>query len=256
MTVVGGANGSGKSTLLRIVAGAAWPTAGRVRGRPEVVGYVPDRFPRQVRLSPESYLVHMGRIHGLGTAAAVRRSRELLDRLEVKGDWTRPMNQLSKGNAQKVALAQAVVAGPRLLVLDEPWTGLDDRAQSHMAQLVVEARGAGAMVIVSHAGPPTAARIAGDANYELIDGCLVAANEPPPAPAPEGLLSMTMVELRACPGTWERGLPVPAVISELADRVTPGDDGLITVAVAAPVTDELLRAALAAGWSVYRVERH
>ena len=119
--VLSGANGSGKSTLLRIVAGAATPTAGQVRGRPRVVGYLPDRFPALLRLPVDAYLRHLAAIRGVPADA-------LLDVLGFTGSRTDPMARLSKGNAQKVGLTQALACGAGLLVLDEPWAGLDAAA--------------------------------------------------------------------------------------------------------------------------------
>ncbi|HEX8867222.1 MAG TPA: ATP-binding cassette domain-containing protein, partial [Lentzea sp.] len=132
--VLTGANGTGKSTLLKIAAGVLKPSSGRV-ARPASVGYVPERFPSDVKMSASSYLAHMGRVRG---AAA----NDVLERLGFVGSLTAPMSELSKGNAQKVALAQAFLATD-LLVLDEPWTGLDPQAA---AELVVMLEGRTALV--------------------------------------------------------------------------------------------------------------
>ncbi|WP_285753438.1 ATP-binding cassette domain-containing protein [Lentzea sp. NBRC 105346] len=127
LVVLTGGNGSGKSTLLRIVAGITAPTRGSVVGRPRSVGYVPERFPSDVRMSAQSYLGHMGAIRG--------RKADVLERLGFRGDLTAPMSALSKGNAQKVAIAQALAATD-LLVLDEPFTGLDTTAATALVELL------------------------------------------------------------------------------------------------------------------------
>ncbi|MGI5501024.1 ATP-binding cassette domain-containing protein [Lentzea sp. CA-135723] len=134
LTVLTGANGTGKSTLLKIAAGVLKPTSGRV-SRPASVGYVPERFPSDVKMSASSYLTHMGRVR---RASAT----DVLERLGFVGSLTAPMSELSKGNAQKVALAQAFLAAD-VLVLDEPWTGLDPVAA---AELVVLLEGRTALV--------------------------------------------------------------------------------------------------------------
>ncbi|WP_409497425.1 ATP-binding cassette domain-containing protein [Amycolatopsis sp. cmx-11-12] len=144
--VVGG-NGSGKSTLLRLVAGISRPSAGEIVGRPSEVGYVPERFPATTRMSALAYLRHMGRIQGLSTKKATARSGELLERLELAGGMETPIRELSKGNAQKVAVAQAVLRQPRLLVLDEPWSGLDASAHRVLSDLMEEVTGAGGIVV-------------------------------------------------------------------------------------------------------------
>ncbi|MFB8243109.1 ATP-binding cassette domain-containing protein [Kitasatospora purpeofusca] len=146
-----GANGSGKSTLLRILAGLARPTTGRrtgpVTARGAAVGYVPDRFTAHERLTAIAYLTHLGRIRGLPTATARDRAGRLLDRLALAGGPDTALRTLSKGNAQKVALAQALLVPPDLLVLDEPWSGLDASAHTALAGILAETAAAGGAVV-------------------------------------------------------------------------------------------------------------
>jgi len=123
-----GRNGSGKSTLLRVAAGVLLPSAGRVTGRPHI-GYVPERFPGALAFSARDYLLHMGRVHGLRGASVRGRVDEWLDRLGAADYAASPLRSLSKGMCQKVAIAQALLARPGLLVLDEAWTGLDQAAR-------------------------------------------------------------------------------------------------------------------------------
>ncbi|CAM5467992.1 ABC transporter ATP-binding protein OS=Streptomyces tendae OX=1932 GN=GUR47_31740 PE=4 SV=1 [Streptomyces tendae] len=146
-----GSNGSGKSTLLRILAGLSRPTSGSVSGRPPHIGYVPDRFTAHDRISAISYLTHMGRVRGLSASAARTRGNHLLERLSLVGGRDASLRTLSKGNAQKVALAQALLVRPGLLVLDEPWSGLDASAHRVLAEIIDEtvAQG-GAVVFTDH----------------------------------------------------------------------------------------------------------
>ncbi|WP_350275368.1 ATP-binding cassette domain-containing protein [Kribbella sp. HUAS MG21] len=141
-----GANGSGKSTVLRLMVGLSRPSTGTVRRNARVVAYVPDVFTSHDRLSAAAYLTHMGRIRGLATKTARERAHVLLDRLALSGGADTPMRKLSKGNAQKVALAQALLDPPQLLVLDEPWSGLDATAHSTLRELLAEAAAQGAAV--------------------------------------------------------------------------------------------------------------
>ncbi|MCI2418952.1 ATP-binding cassette domain-containing protein [Saccharopolyspora sp. K220] len=141
-----GANGSGKSTLLRIIAGVSRPSGGTVAGRPSI-GYLPDRFPARQRMSARAYLCHLGRISGLSTAEARTRAADWLDRFALTGGPDTPLRDLSKGNAQKVGLVQAVLAEPELLVLDEPWSGLDADARAVLAEVIRESTAAGAAVV-------------------------------------------------------------------------------------------------------------
>lgn len=141
-----GANGSGKSTLLRIVAGLSRPSVGTVTGKPSV-GYLPDRFPAASRMTALNYLRHLGRISK--SSDVDKRALGLLERLALPGGPNARMRELSKGNAQKVALAQALLPEPELLVLDEPWSGLDPAAHTALAELLTEARERGAGVIIA-----------------------------------------------------------------------------------------------------------
>ncbi|MEU2678392.1 ATP-binding cassette domain-containing protein [Streptomyces sp. NPDC007107] len=141
-----GANGAGKSTLLRLLAGIDAPTEGRMTGRPRTA-YVPERFPAALPFTAGGYLTHMGRVHGLPAAEAAARGQEWLARFGAAGYARTPLAELSKGTSQKVAVAQALLAGPDLLVLDEAWTGLDTEARGELDRAVAERAAAGATVV-------------------------------------------------------------------------------------------------------------
>jgi ABC-2 type transport system ATP-binding protein len=163
-----GPNGSGKSTLLRMMAGALLPSAGRVTGRPRA-GYVPERFPGALAFSAREYLFHLGRIHGLsepGLSAAVT---EWLDRLGASEYAAAPLRTLSKGMCQKVAIAQALLSRPDLLVLDEAWTGLDQAARGALDAAVGERVAAGGTVLfVDHDPARLASQV--DERWQLAAG--------------------------------------------------------------------------------------
>jgi len=144
---VEGPNGSGKSTLLRIVAGVDHPTTGRVTGRPAAAtAYVPERFPPALPFPVLRYLTHLGRVRGLSTRDATARALHWLERFGITGHARTPLDELSKGTCQKVAVAQALLADPLLLVLDEAWTGLDAAARDVLDEAVRERTAAGATV--------------------------------------------------------------------------------------------------------------
>jgi ABC-type multidrug transport system ATPase subunit len=155
-----GRNGSGKSTLLKVVAGVCLPSSGRVRGRPHV-GYVPERFPGGLPFSAREYLLHMARVHGLPGASADARVDEWLERLGAASYAQAPIRSLSKGMCQKVAVAQALLPGTGLLVLDEAWTGLDVAARRTLEAAATSwAADGGSVLFVDH----DAARLAGRAS--------------------------------------------------------------------------------------------
>jgi ABC-2 type transport system ATP-binding protein len=149
VTVILAGNGMGKSTLLRIVAGASLPTAGRVIGRPGTIGYVPERAPTAIRMTARQYLGHLGRIRGLTPEQVRERTDTLVERLHLVPGPDTPIAALSKGNGQKVAVMQAFLTPPGLLVVDEPATGLDAQAAAALTKLIAEAEQDGAAVLMS-----------------------------------------------------------------------------------------------------------
>jgi ABC-2 type transport system ATP-binding protein len=154
-----GRNGSGKSTLLRVASGVTLPSTGRVTGRPHT-GYVPERFPGALPFPARDYLLHMARVHGLRGGTGERRVDEWLDRLGAAGYADRPLRSLSKGMCQKVAITQALVSSPELLVLDEAWTGLDQAARGALDVAVTErVADGGAVMFVDHEQARLAGRI-------------------------------------------------------------------------------------------------
>lgn len=237
VAVVGG-NGAGKSTLLRLLVGLSRPTVGEMRDRPTVIGYVPDRFPPHERMSARAYLIHMGRIRGLTTQAAERRAGELLERLSLIGGAETSVRRLSRGNAQKVVLAQALLAPPALLVLDEPWSGLDAATHGTLAELIAEAAGDGGRVVFTdHREAITSAYA--DRVHKIAAGKLTEQQK----------RRGVVIELRP-DGTDRIGLDRQPGVTEIRER-----EGLITVVVTDEQRDALLRTALAGGWSVLSVRR-
>ncbi|MGW7007284.1 ATP-binding cassette domain-containing protein [Streptomyces sp. NPDC054933] len=167
-----GANGSGKSTLLRLLAGIDAPTTGRVTGRPSTA-YVPERFAATLPFDAAGYLVHMGRVHGLSGRQAASRAEGWLERFAITGYAGTSLDRLSKGAAQKVAVAQALLAEPELLVLDEAWTGLDSAARTLLDEAVAERVAAGGTAVFVDHDPRrlagTGARVHRVANGRLAD---------------------------------------------------------------------------------------
>ncbi|HWC23599.1 MAG TPA: ATP-binding cassette domain-containing protein [Flexivirga sp.] len=232
-----GANGSGKSTVLRLMVGLSRPSAGSVQRDARVVGYVPDVFASHDRLSASAYLTHLGRIRGLSTSAARDRGLELLDRLALAGGADTPMRKLSKGNAQKVALAQALLDPPQLLVLDEPWSGLDANAHSTLRELLTEAAGQGAAVAFTEHSAETV-RTTATRVCEITNGRLTTT---------EQQLSLTEVSL--VPGSDIDWTLQPDVLD------VRRQDGHVTLTLPTGRHDAALLTALNHGWSVTTVRR-
>jgi ABC-2 type transport system ATP-binding protein len=256
LTVVAGGNGSGKSTLLRLVAGAGRPTAGVIRGRPPAVAYVPERLPGRGAMTAREYLAHLGRIRRLPGVVARERSAMLLERLCLVPGPDVPITELSKGNAQKVALAQAFLAPVGLLVLDEPHTGLDEPAKHALGGMLWEARGSGVAVLISahdyrEVPGADAVHLLTKGRTHLVDvgpaPVPEPALEPPPDPGepPTDHDALCLV-LRAVSGS--------ASVAELAKdpNVTVLDDRLPHCRLVVPsgYADEVLVRAIGAGWSL------
>ncbi|GGP04493.1 ABC transporter ATP-binding protein [Nonomuraea glycinis] len=152
-----GANGAGKSTLLRLLAGLTRPTSGTITDRPAVVGLAPDRFPTEQPFTVSAYLNHMSRIRGGA------RWEPWVERLNMGELLGVRLLALSKGSGHKVGLAQALMADPGLLLLDEPFAGLDADTRRALPPIVEELSQRGVIVIASDhqgglRGLPTARR--------------------------------------------------------------------------------------------------
>lgn len=224
-----GSNGSGKSTLLRIMAGVSHPTTGTLTGTPRI-GYLPDRFPAGQRMGARAYLRHMARIRGLTDLSVID---PLLERLALVGGPTAPLRTLSKGNAQKVGLAQAVMVRPDLLILDEPWSGLDVGTHAILGELVAETRARGGSVVFTDHRPPVVHDHA-DVVHLMNDGRLTAESAEP----------TTRIVLRGQGAGWADEPGVHHAVVEGAQIV-------LTVEVAS--VDAVLLRALKDGWSVREV---
>jgi ABC-2 type transport system ATP-binding protein len=147
-----GPNGSGKSTLIRLISTLLLPDEGSIR----VFGHDVVREPVRVqalinrvsveasffkKLSPMENLVYGARLYGMEGRETRRRVLAILGRLGLKEhDIYNPMEQMSRGMQQKVAIARALLSEPRLLLLDEPTTGLDPRSKREVQALVRELR--------------------------------------------------------------------------------------------------------------------
>jgi ABC-2 type transport system ATP-binding protein len=158
-----GPNGAGKSTTLRMLTGLLRPTAGsaRVLGRDLAadalavkarVGVVPDGLALFERLSGAEMLRIQGQLYGLPRAEAARRAGELLERLELAGDAGRLVQDYSHGMKKRLALGCALIHGPELLFLDEPFEGIDAVAVAGIRRMLQDlvARGALTVFLTSH----------------------------------------------------------------------------------------------------------
>ncbi|MFB6848773.1 ATP-binding cassette domain-containing protein [Streptomyces sp. NPDC056373] len=242
---VEGANGSGKSTLLRLLAGIDAPSEGRITGRPRTA-YVPERFPPALPFTAAGYLTHLGTVHGLTRKGAARAAGEWLERLGAAAYAETPMARLSKGSSQKVAVAQALLAEPELLVLDEAWTGLDTAARAELERAVAERTAAGGSVVFVDHDPR---RLAGlpDETYAVREAGIVR-QEPAWVTAPSG--PHVLIEAQGPPDAR-----LPEDVRRTVSSAEETGPGAYRLSVPAPHSDVLLRTLLAARppWHVVSV---
>lgn len=174
-----GINGSGKSTLLRLLAGATLPTRGRrLCPQPISIGYAPDRLLPAPPFSAVGYLRHHAWLRGLTHEQSGRRVAELAERLDLGELLHERLATLSKGLLQKVALAQAFLAVPGLVVLDEPFGGLDAKSERALHGLLVDCSARGATVVFS-AHHTAAAGLPAEFAWQVGDGQVHVAGAPP-----------------------------------------------------------------------------
>jgi ABC-2 type transport system ATP-binding protein len=152
-----GPNGAGKTTTIRMVMNILVPDEGSilVLGQPvsdktrDSIGYLPEERGLYPRMQVRSLIVFFAALHGLSEAEADRRAREWLDRFEL-GEWSdKKMNELSKGMQQKVQFIIAVLHRPPIVILDEPFSGLDPVNAATVKDIMLEMRDQGSTIILS-----------------------------------------------------------------------------------------------------------
>ncbi len=153
-----GPNGAGKTTTMRIVLGVLAADAGEVRWRgraigPEErrrIGYMPEERGLYPKMQVRTQLSYMAELHGISEASALAAADHWMDRLGIAERAGDPVEALSLGNQQRVQLAVALVHEPDLLILDEPFSGLDpDGVDALSGALLEEIRARGVPVVFS-----------------------------------------------------------------------------------------------------------
>ena len=195
-----GANGSGKSTLIRLISGLLTLDEGRV----EVFGNDIERNEMAVKrlinrvsvdaaffkkLSPMENLVFAARLYGIDGAEARRNAMAILERLGIGAKRVgRPIEQMSRGMQQKVAIARALLTSPTLLLLDEPTTGLDPRSKLDVQTFIEELREThDATIVLTTHDLVEAERLCG--RITVLDGGRVVAED-----TPDGLKDMVTAQ--------------------------------------------------------------
>ncbi len=156
-----GPNGAGKSTTLRMLTGYLPPTSGSAsiaghnvlknsEAARAAIGYLPESTPLYPEMRVEEYLDYRGKLLSMSRSDRVRRINEVCDHCSLSHIRRRLIGQLSKGNRQRVGLAQALLHEPAVLFLDEPTAGLDPNQIKHFRELLGELRNKHTILLSSH----------------------------------------------------------------------------------------------------------
>jgi len=240
-----GRNGAGKTTTMRVVLGVLAPDAGVVRwlGMPLTfearrrIGYMPEERGLYPKMRVAEQLAYLGELHGMADGAAREAALGWLERFGLAERRDAELQALSLGNQQRVQLAAALVFGPDVLVLDEPFSGLDPVAVDVMAAVLRERAEAGVPVIFSSHELDLVERLCD--RVGIIDhGRLVACGTVDELRA--GGRERRWLDVPAAPDAWEPGVPgVRLLAAAGARRLFELDAGVDDQA--------LLQAALATG---------
>ena len=244
-----GSNGAGKTTTMRIAMGLARADAGQVRwrGRPldddvrRRIGYMPEERGLYPKMKVAEQLTYFARLHGASAAEATRAVDEWTERLGLTEKRGERLEKLSLGNQQRVQLAAALVSGPEVLILDEPFSGLDPVGVDSLADALLERCRAGVPVVFSSHQLDLVERLC-DAVGILARGRIVASGTVPELRAREGGQQLRVVVPDAPPG-WAGAVPGVRVFSEqrgdtVLDLAPDADDQAVLAAAlrTGPVT--------------------
>jgi ABC-2 type transport system ATP-binding protein len=155
-----GPNGSGKSTTIKMLTGLINPTSGKIffkgedvsrdfAGFKSRVGYIPEEPHLYAHLSGLEYLILVGRLRGLETRLLAKKADAFFSLLDLHENRFSAIASYSKGMRQRVLIAAALLADPQLIILDEPFSGLDVNAAMLFRRLLIELAAGGRMILFS-----------------------------------------------------------------------------------------------------------
>ena len=241
-----GANGAGKTTTMRIALGLALADAGEVRWQGRTVdlearrriGYMPEERGLYPKMPVGTQLEYFARLHGMNAPAAKRSADELLDGMGLGDRSKDALEKLSLGNQQRVQLAAALVSNPDVLILDEPFSGLDPTGVDALAANLADRRARGVPVLFSSHQLDLVERLC-DAVGILAGGKIVASGTVDRLREREAKRQLRVV-IPGSDGSWARALDFAKVETEANGEVLlqlddPGRD------------QDVLAAAMAAG---------
>ncbi|SEK49232.1 ABC-2 type transport system ATP-binding protein [Blastococcus sp. DSM 46786] len=217
-----GSNGAGKTTTMRIAMGLVRADAGEVRwqGRPldqvtrSRIGYMPEERGLYPKMKVGEQVTYFARLHGMDAAPAAKAAEEWVGRLGLGDRRGDPVEKLSLGNQQRVQLAAALVSRPEVLILDEPFSGLDPVGVDSLAEALLEQVRTGVPVVFSSHQLDLVERLC-DSVGILARGRMVATGTVEELRRREAGRVLRVVVPDAPPG-WAAALPGVRVVSESA----------------------------------------
>ncbi|MEI7803227.1 MAG: ATP-binding cassette domain-containing protein, partial [Bacteroidota bacterium] len=152
-----GPNGSGKTTTIRMITSIIMPDSGQVlfgnellkRNHTAQMGYMPEERGLYKKMKVWEQLVYLAQLKGLSAKDAKKKVFEWMDRLNIKDWWNKKVEELSKGMGQKIQFVSTVVHEPKLIILDEPFSGLDPVNADLIKNEIMRLRDEGATIIFS-----------------------------------------------------------------------------------------------------------
>jgi ABC-2 type transport system ATP-binding protein len=241
-----GPNGAGKTTTMRCVFGLARPDSGEVRWKGARVdretrlrfGYMPEQRGLYPRMRVGEQLSYFAQQHGMAGRAANDATQRWLDRLGLADRSKSKLEELSHGNQQRIQLATALVHDPELLVLDEPFSGLDPLGTATMTDVIRERVAAGVGVVFSSHQLDLVEDICEDVVI-IARGRIVAAGPIEELKSASGRRHLE-VEIAGSDGAWIDGRPDVQVLERSGDRTKLLVDDSVSL-------EELLAAARRSG---------
>jgi ABC-2 type transport system ATP-binding protein len=153
-----GHNGSGKTTTIKLLMGLVYPTAGEawILDRPirdvdvkQYIGFLPESPFFYEYLTAEEFLVFYGQLFGMGGSKLAKKIDELLELVSMTDARHRPLRKFSKGMLQRIGIAQALINDPRLVILDEPMSGLDPIGRRDVRDIILRLKQEGKTIFFS-----------------------------------------------------------------------------------------------------------
>jgi ABC-2 type transport system ATP-binding protein len=269
-----GANGAGKTTAMRIMLGVLAADSGAVRWQGQPVtfetrrrfGYMPEERGLYPKMRVTEHLVYLARLHGLDRVAATRSADELTERLGVAERRNDAIEKLSLGNQQRVQLAAALVHDPEVLVLDEPFSGLDPVGVDALAGVLLERARRGVPVVFSSHQLDLVERLCDSVGIINV-GRMVATGTVDDLRAQEGRRQLLVI-VRDAPAGWADAIAGVTVVSErrgelVLELADSADDQVVLAAASRagrvehfswrqPTLTELFREAVSAPEQILR----